>query len=60
VRKAVESAIKLHPQRRPRGGEGAEGVRFTHSIEDSGPEKPGNGVEEKTLTTRETERGKTI
>jgi len=32
-------------------GTGAEGGRFTDSTEDSGPRKPGNSVEEKTLTT---------
>ena len=31
---------------------GAEGVRFTGSTDDSGPMKPGNSVEEKTMTTR--------
>ena len=29
-----------------------EGGRFMDSTDDSGPVKPGNGVEEKTLTTR--------
>jgi len=32
--------------------EGTEGGRFTGSTEDSGQMKPGNSVEEKTLTTR--------
>ena len=32
---------------------GAEGGRFTDSTEDSGPMKPGNSVEDKTLTTRQ-------
>ena len=32
---------------------GAEGDRFTGSTEDSGPMKPGNSVEDKTLTTGE-------
>jgi hypothetical protein len=32
--------------------EGAEGGRFTGSTEDSGPMKPGNSVEDKTLTIR--------
>jgi hypothetical protein len=40
----------------PRGeetliGKGAEGGRSACSTEDSGPEKPGNRAEEKTLTT---------
>jgi len=33
-------------------GEGTEDGRSAYSTEDSGPEKPGNSVEEKTLTTR--------
>ena len=33
-------------------GEGTEDGRSACSTEDSGPEKPGNSVEEKTLTTR--------
>jgi hypothetical protein len=49
---AIE-AIKLKPHRRTRSGEGAEGGRFTGSTEDSGPTKPGNSVEDKTLTTGE-------
>ena len=43
---------KTEPKRRTRSGEGPEGGRFTGSTEDSGPMKPGNSVEEKTLTTR--------
>ena len=35
---------------------GAEGGRFTGSTEDSGPVKPGNSVEDKTLTTGERSR----
>jgi len=35
--------------------EGAEGGRFTGSTEDSGPMKPGNSVEEKTLMIRKGE-----
>ena len=34
---------------------GAEGGRFTGSTEDSGPMKPGNSVEEKTLMIRKGE-----
>jgi len=34
---------------------GAEGGRFTGSTKDSGPMKPGNSVEEKTLTIRKGE-----
>ena len=35
----------------PRGGKGAEVGRSVDSTEDSGPKKPGNRVEEKTLKT---------
>jgi len=48
-----ERRHKTEPKRRTRSGEGPEGGRFTGSTEDSGPMKPGNSVEEKTLTTRE-------
>ena len=40
---------KTEPTRRTRSREGAEGGRFAGSTNDPGPEKPGNGVEEKTL-----------
>ena len=36
----------------PEAGQGTEGGRFTDSTDDSGPMKPGNSVEDKTLTTR--------
>ena len=36
----------------PEAGQGTEGGRFTGSTDDSGPLKPGNRVEGKTLTTR--------
>ena len=38
----------------PEAGQGTEGGRFTDSTEDSGPMKPGNRVEDKTLTTGKT------
>jgi len=38
---------KTDPQRRPRGGEGAEGGKSTGSTDDPGLEKPGNKTEEK-------------
>ena len=38
----------------PEAGQGTEGGRFTDSTEDSGPMKPGNSVEDKTLTTGKT------
>jgi hypothetical protein len=44
---------KTEPKRRTRSGEGPEGGRFTGSTEDSGPMKPSNSVEGKTLTIRE-------
>jgi len=43
---------KTKPTRGTRSGEGSEGGRSTGSTDDSGPMKPGNTVEEKTLTTR--------
>jgi len=51
--KAVRNVRKPIPIRRPRSGKGPEGGRFTDSTEDSGPVKPGNGVEDKTLMIRE-------
>jgi hypothetical protein len=50
--RAVIGAIKAEPIRRTRSGEAAEGGRFTGSTNDSGPMKPGNRVEDKTLMTR--------
>ena len=38
-------------------GEGTEDGRSACSTEDSGPEKPGNSVEEKTLTTQTERKG---
>jgi len=37
----------------PEAGQGTEGGRFTGCTDDSGPMKPGNRVEDKTLTIRE-------
>jgi hypothetical protein len=50
--KAAIDVKKPIPIRRTRSGEGSEGGRFTDSTDDLGPEKPGNRVEGKTLTTR--------
>ena len=50
--KAAIDVKKPIPIRRTRSGEGPEGGRFTDSTDDSGPVKPGNSVEVKTLTTR--------
>jgi hypothetical protein len=52
ARIVVVGAIKLNRMRRTRSGEGAKGGRFTGSTDDSGPMKPGNRVEDKTLTIR--------
>ncbi len=38
----------------PEAGQGTEGGRFTDSTDDSGPMKPGNRVEDKTLTSGKT------
>ena len=50
--KVAGDAIKLTLIRRPRSSAGVEGGRFTDSTEDSEPMKPGNRVEDKTLTIR--------
>jgi hypothetical protein len=44
--------IKPNREGEPEAGQGAEGGRSTVSTDDSGPVKPGNSVEDKTLTTR--------
>jgi hypothetical protein len=49
---------KTEPIRRTRSGEGAEGGRFTGSTEESGPRKPGNRAEDKTLRTGKERTGK--
>jgi hypothetical protein len=55
--KLSKRAIKLRSRGRPRGREGTEGGRFTGSTRDTGPMKPGNGVEDKTLSIgKETRR----
>ena len=52
----------LKPNRigEPEAGQGTEGGRFTDSTDDSGPMKPGNSVEDKTLTTGKTGRRKNV
>jgi len=47
----ARKAIKLKPNRRTRSGGGCRGWQIQGSTEDSGPMKPGNSVEDKTLTT---------
>jgi hypothetical protein len=56
---SCRSAIKLRSRGRPRSREGTEGGRFTGSTYNTGPMKPGNGVEDKTLSIgKETRRGR--
>ena len=43
--------IKPNREDEPEAGQGAKGGRFTGSTDDSGPMKPGNRAEDKTLTT---------
>jgi hypothetical protein len=52
VSMVAEDIIKPNRVGEPEAGLGTEGDRSTDSTEDSGPKKPGNGVEDKTLTTR--------
>ena len=50
----IESCHRYHktePIRRSRSGKGAEGGRSTGSTDETGPMKPGNSVEDKTLRT---------
>jgi len=48
----VRDFIKPNREGDPEAGVGAEGGRSTGSTEDSGPMKPGNRAEGKTLKTR--------
>lgn len=48
----AEGIIKPTRIGEPEAGQGTEGGRFTGSTDDSGPMKPGNRVEGKTLTTK--------
>jgi len=50
----AKDIIKPNRIGEPEAGQGTEGGRFTDSTEDSGPMKPGNRVEDKTLTIRKT------
>ena len=47
----VTEAIKPNRTGEPEAGQGTKGGRFTGTTEDSGPKKPGNRVEDKTLKT---------
>ncbi len=48
----AKGIIKPNRIGEPEAGQGTEGGRFTGSTDDSGPMKPGNSVEDKTLTIR--------
>ena len=50
----AKGTIKPNRIGEPEAGQGTEGGRFTDSTKDSGPRKPGNRVEDKTLTTGKT------
>jgi hypothetical protein len=52
VSDVAKDAIKPNRRGEPEAGQGTEGGRSTGSTDDSGPMKPGNRVEDKTLTTR--------
>ena len=56
----AKDIIKPNRIGEPEAGQGTEGGRFTDSTEDSGPMKPGNRAEDKTLTTGKTERRKNV
>ena len=56
----AEGIIKPNRIGEPEAGQGTEGGRFTDSTDNSGPMKPGNRVEDKTLTTGKTERRKNV
>ena len=64
----AKGIIKPNRIGEPEAGQGTEGgslrraqpSRFTDSTDDSGPMKPGNSVEGKTLTTGKTERRKNV
>ncbi|MCP5007055.1 MAG: hypothetical protein GY941_24390 [Planctomycetes bacterium] len=56
----AQGIIKPNRIGEPEAGQGTEGGRFTDSTEDSGPMKPGNSVEDKTLTTRKAGHGKNV
>ena len=50
----AKGIIKPNRIGEPEAGQGTEGGRFTGSTDNSGPMKPGNSVEDKTLTTGKT------
>ena len=60
VSMVAKGIIKPNRIGEPEAGQGTEGGRFMDSTEDSGPMKPGNRVEDKTLTTGEAEHRKNV
>jgi hypothetical protein len=56
----AKGIIKPNRIGEPKAGQGTEGGRFTGSTDNSGPMKPGNRVEDKTLMTGKTERRKNV
>ena len=56
----AKGIIKPNRIGEPEAGQGTEGGRFTDSTDDSGPMKPGNSVEGKTLTTGKTGHSKNV
>ncbi len=54
VSMVAEGIIKPTRRGEPEAGQGTEGGRFTGSTGDSGPMKPGNRAEDKTLMTGKT------
>ena len=56
----AKGIIKPNRIGEPEAGQGTEGGRFTGSTDDSGPKKPGNRVEDKTLTTGKTAGRKNV
>jgi hypothetical protein len=52
----AEDPIKPNREGEPEAGMGTEGGRFARSTEESGPMKPGNRAEDKTLRTRKEEK----
>jgi hypothetical protein len=51
VSAVASDTIKPNRIGEPEAGQGTEGGRFTDSTDDSGPKKPGNRAEDKTLKT---------
>jgi len=52
ISNVAKGIIKPNRIGEPEAGQGTEGGRFTVSTNDLGPMKPGNRVEDKTLTIR--------